>query len=109
MHGDGNFGGATLVFSKAQSIANYLLIPSDGGLNTAAVVVARHLLPADPALLGYTLEMVVTLCGFGFSRFARRRRGARRHYNHGGGITVSDSGPAKEEIDPGQTAIRAAR
>src|SRR6516165_3894280 len=90
MHGDGDLGGATLVVSNAQSITDYSLVPPDGGLNAAALVVARHLLPADPALLGNTLEMAVTLCGFGFSRFARHRRGARRHHNHGVGITVSD-------------------
>jgi hypothetical protein len=37
MHGDGYLGGATLVFSKAQSIADDLLVPPDGGLNAATL------------------------------------------------------------------------
>ena len=35
MHGDGDLRGATLVFSKAQSIANDLLIPPDGIVTVA--------------------------------------------------------------------------
>jgi hypothetical protein len=40
MHGDGDLGGATLIVSKAQIITEYLLVPPDGGLHAAALVVA---------------------------------------------------------------------
>ncbi len=40
VHGDGDFGGATIIFAKAQSITDDLLIPSDVGFNTAALVVS---------------------------------------------------------------------
>jgi hypothetical protein len=39
VRGDGNLGGATLFFSKAQPIADYLVAPPYGGLNMAALVV----------------------------------------------------------------------
>ena len=33
MHGDRNFGGTTLIFAKAKTIADHLLVTSDSSLN----------------------------------------------------------------------------
>jgi hypothetical protein len=87
---DGNFGGTTLILMKAQAITDHLLITSDGGLNPAACVVARHLLPAHAALLGDTLQMAVALCGRGLGRLAQHRRGTRRYDDCCIGIVVED-------------------
>src|SRR5208282_6643658 len=55
MDGDANLGGAAAVLAKAQTVTDHLFVASDGGLNPAALGVARHLLPADPALFGDAL------------------------------------------------------
>ena len=63
---DGHLGPPTAVLAKAQPVADHLLVAPDGGLDPAAFVVARHLLPPDPAVLGDTLEMAVALSGFDY-------------------------------------------
>jgi hypothetical protein len=49
VHGDGDFGGATITWRK-RSRYRLLAYSSESGLNTAALIVARHLLPAEPAV-----------------------------------------------------------
>jgi len=61
--GDGNFGGTTPIFAKAQAISDHLLVTSDAGLNAAARVVARRLLPPYPALLGNALQVASRCVG----------------------------------------------
>jgi hypothetical protein len=43
------------------------LVAPDAGFNAATLIVARHLLPAEPALLRNILKMAIALCGFGCS------------------------------------------
>jgi hypothetical protein len=50
---------------KAQAVADHLLVTPDGGLNPAALAVARGLLPPDSAFLGNALKMAVAPGGFG--------------------------------------------
>jgi hypothetical protein len=47
MGGDGNFRVSTLILAKTKTIADDLFVSSNGGLDAAALVVARDLLPAD--------------------------------------------------------------
>jgi hypothetical protein len=63
MDGNANFGGAAAVFAKTQTVTDHLFVASDGGLNPAALGVARRLLPADPALLGNALQMAARCVG----------------------------------------------
>jgi hypothetical protein len=90
MDSNAKFGGAATVFAKAQTITDDLFVASDGGLNPAAPGIARQLLPADPALLGNALQMLIALCRRGFSRFARYCRGARRDDDRSVGIAFND-------------------
>jgi hypothetical protein len=38
MHGDGNFGGTTLIFAKAKTVADHLLVTSDSHLRATATL-----------------------------------------------------------------------
>src|SRR5208337_3813480 len=88
MDGDANLGGAAAVLAKAQTVTDHLFVASDGGLNPAALGVARHLLPADPALFGNALQMTVPPGGRGSGRLAQHRRGAWRHDDRSVGVAV---------------------
>ena len=91
MHGHhGNLRCPASIFARAQTIADPLLVSPDGGLDAAALIVARYRLPSDPTVLGVVLEMAVALCGIGRSRRARHRRGSGRHNNRSGRIALQD-------------------
>jgi hypothetical protein len=74
MDSHGNLSCPASIFARAQTIADHLLVSPDGGLDAAASIVARYLLPSDPAFVSNVLEMAVALCGIGRSRRARHRR-----------------------------------
>jgi hypothetical protein len=73
MDGHGNLGGATPVLAEAQPIADHLFVTPDDGLDPAARVVARRLLPSHPPSFGDALEMAVALRGLGSLDWARRQ------------------------------------
>src|SRR5271166_6860672 len=88
MDGYANLGAAAAVLAKAQTVTDHLFVASDGGLNPAALGVARNLLPADPALFGDALQMTVPPGGRGSGRLAQHRRGAWRHDDRSVGVAV---------------------
>jgi hypothetical protein len=78
MRGDSNLGGAVLFFSKAQPIADYLVRRPMVTSRWLRLLSPTFFLAANPANLGNTLEMAITLCRFGVRRFARHCRAAFR-------------------------------
>ena len=88
MRGDGNLGGAVLFFSKAQPIADYLVRRPMVTSRWLRLLSPTFFLAANPANLGNTLEMAITLCRFGVRRFARHCRAA---FRLGGGSRVEEN------------------
>src|SRR5208283_4852268 len=66
-----HFGGATPVLEEAQPIADHLFVAPDGGLDPAAPVITRRLLPPHSPSFGDALEMAVALSGLGLSHLTQ--------------------------------------
>ena len=74
MDGDVRLGRTTLVCARAQPIADHLLEPADGSLNSGADGVAGSFLPSRSSVLGDELQMAIRLRGNSLGRLARHGR-----------------------------------
>jgi hypothetical protein len=73
-NGDGDFGRATPICSRAQRISDHSFKPADGGLHQSPTRVPESLLPAHASMLRDVLEMPIALGRSGLRILAQHCR-----------------------------------
>jgi hypothetical protein len=90
-NGDGDFGRATPICSRAQRIADHSFKPADGGLHQSPTRVPGSLLPADASMLRDVLEVPIALGRSGLCYVALHCRWSGWNDNFGSRVALSDS------------------